>query len=210
MRANYVLLLIVASVCTAPRALAVPCRGQELPVCTWTGGNAGFPPAPRIDFEHLPDGTPSHGGVQITPTFNYTAQGVTFSAPLGNPFIAGFGPGDFGLAVNSGTPLIREWIIADFATPVRGVGVYFPGSTYLSAYDAQGGLIATTHYSNTGGPFFVGITSDVPIARAVMDSLLWDEDIDDFAWVPVPEPTSALLLLIAGAFMLRAGRATRA
>ena len=33
----------------------------------------------EIDFELLPDGSPSVDGTLITPDFNYTDQGVTFS-----------------------------------------------------------------------------------------------------------------------------------
>src|SRR5947209_7955913 len=88
--------------CPSGYVFAVPCGPQNLPVCIWNnGGGGGFPQNYlRIDFEHLPDGTPSHGGVEITPSFNYTAQGVTFSAPYGNPYVAGFGPGDFDLEVD--------------------------------------------------------------------------------------------------------------
>ena len=35
-----------------------------------------------IDFETLPDGSPTMGAEEITPDFNYTAQGVTFSPHL--------------------------------------------------------------------------------------------------------------------------------
>ena len=36
----------------------------------------------EIDFETLPDGTPSVRFTPITLEFNYTDQGVTFSSPL--------------------------------------------------------------------------------------------------------------------------------
>src|ERR1041384_2514729 len=62
----------------APAALGTPCHGSQAPVCTFRNDYPGFVQTlsllgatPRtIDFETLPDGTPSHGGVYITPTFN--------------------------------------------------------------------------------------------------------------------------------------------
>lgn len=42
-----------------------------------------------IDFETRPDGLPWNGNEIINDSFNYDAQGVHFSAPLGNLMIGG-------------------------------------------------------------------------------------------------------------------------
>ena len=48
------------------QATAVDCFGQNLPVCTWAGHSGGFitlgDTVRVIDFETLPDGSPSYGG----------------------------------------------------------------------------------------------------------------------------------------------------
>ena len=43
----------------------------------------------EIDFETLPDGSPSEGGTPITKDFNYTEQGVFFWPPVPEMKIVG-------------------------------------------------------------------------------------------------------------------------
>src|SRR5690348_941689 len=100
-----------AFTCAARPAAAVPCHGQNMPACTFTGGQPAYnsfsstlaamgAPLRQIDFETLPDGSPSHAGpIYITPTFNYTEHGATFSSalpyPSYYPYISGPGPGNY-------------------------------------------------------------------------------------------------------------------
>src|SRR5882672_10516532 len=83
----------VLTLCVITRnADAVPCYGVDKPVCVFYD-DAPFEfiggPLNRLDFETLPDGSPSYTGALITPDFNYTAQGVTFTSPIDFPQIAG-------------------------------------------------------------------------------------------------------------------------
>ena len=50
-----------------------------------------------IDFDTLPDGSPSYSSAPITPEFNYEDQGVVFSAPIDALFITGNSGSGFGL-----------------------------------------------------------------------------------------------------------------
>jgi hypothetical protein len=154
-----------------------------------------------IDFETLPDGSPSHVGVPITPEFNYTSQGVTFSSPTGDPFIGGNPVSGFDL-IADGYPDQRTWITADLSPAASAVGVFFVGFMELGALDAQGEVIAIAEYGGDGiqvPPFFVGILSDKPILRAIADShnlVDFHSLILDFAFTPIPEPTTIVLLTL--------------
>ncbi len=78
-----------------------------------------------IDFDTLPDGSPSYRSVPITPEFNYGDQGVVFSAPIDALFITGNSGSGFGLT-SDGYPDIHTWITATFADPAYGVGFIRP------------------------------------------------------------------------------------
>jgi hypothetical protein len=151
-------------------------------------------PLQFINFETLPNGQPSVSGTQITPSFNYTHLGVTFSAPVGTPTVAGSGPGQFGLQVLAFNPPAHTWLRADFVHPSLGAGIWFPGRTTLSAYDTADNLIANITYGFSGGPWFMGIYSEIPIAYMIVDRGSNIEGINDFIFNPIPEPVSALLL----------------
>ncbi len=156
----------------------------------------------EIDFETLPDGSPSFSGALITPEFNYTDQGVFFSsaAPIlqiaGNP-ISGF---NLRAGTNeSGGP--RNWIIAELVVPATTVGVLFPGSTSLSVFDGQGELMAGGVFGFGGQHQFGGFVSDVPIAFVVVDGGIEVQSIQSFLFTPIPEPAT-LLLLASGSVIL--------
>ena len=98
----------------------------------------------EIDFETLPDGSPSVADTLITPDFNYTDQGVTYSSPY--PVLAITAPimgSGFPLSASTPDTTARNWIIADLVTPAYAVGIVFPGTTTLSAFDADMQLIAS-------------------------------------------------------------------
>ncbi len=159
----------------------------------------------EIDFELLPDGSPSVHETFITPEFNYTDQGVTFSSPFPELFVAG-SPGYFALASQFPDTSGRNWIIADLVTPATAVGIFFPGNTTLSVFDSDDFLIGSASLGGTGGGLFLGIVSDVPIARAIEDRGGSGEEMESFLFAPIPEPTT-LLLLGAGAVGVFARRA---
>jgi hypothetical protein len=156
-----------------------------------------------IDFNTLPDGSPSHVGVLITPEFNYTSQEVTFSAPVGDLYIAGNPISGFELIADAYYEQEPTWITADLAPNGLAVGVFFVGGLELSAYDQYEQLIATAHFGDAGGPWFVGIVSDEPIARAIADKDNVYSLILDFSFTPVPEPATVLLLLIGSVALAR-------
>lgn len=146
-----------------------------------------------IDFETLPNGHPAQGGEFLTPEFNYTSLGVAFSAAIGQPQITA--PAGFrGLQAFTSIPFAHNWLIGDFPYPTPGVGIYFPGHTTLTAFDASGSIIASQAYGASGGPWFIGIVSEIPIARVTIDRNSNAEVINDFIFSPVPEPASVLLL----------------
>lgn len=156
-------------------------------------------PVQEIDFETLPDGSPSVADTEITPDFNYTDQGVMFSSPF--PILAITAPiegSGFPLTASNLDTGARNWIIADFVTPAFAVGIVFPGQTTLSALDADEQLIASVSGGGSGAGWFLGIVSDVPIETAIGDRGSSFEIWESFLFTPVPEPTT-LVLLCAGA-----------
>jgi len=161
-----------------------------------------------IDFDTLPNGEPSMPGVEITDEFNYDAQGVHFSAPIGIPEIGGNQISGFDLGVQAG-PLDMTWLIADLVEPGLAVGVTFGGHTTLSIYDLSDQLIAEHEFVGGGGPFFIGFVSDIPIGYATADRNSNVEAIGDFVFAPVPEP-GTLALLASGVLLVMRRRPRRA
>jgi len=157
-----------------------------------------------INFETLPDGSPSMVGVEITEDLNYDDQGVHFSAPFPYPFIAGNGP--YGLDVFENDQ--DTWIIANLVTPAYAVGGFYPGSTTLCAYDGDQALVGCVEYIESGGGNFVGIVSDTPIHSATFSSGGNSETIESFVFSPVPEP-GTICLIGAGLAMLLHGKPRR-
>src|SRR5262245_58047669 len=131
------LMLGIAAICSAAPAMA---RAQ---VETFRNDYTGFVnavgPLSSIDFETLPDGTPSagHAGTLITSTFNYDAYGAHFSSPIDTPYIAGNSTTGFDLRtlVNN---FQRTWLDINLSTPLPAAGIFFPGGTTLYAYDSAG------------------------------------------------------------------------
>ena len=128
-------------------------------------------PLNDIDFETLPDGTPSIAGTLITPQFNYGGQGVEFTAgtvadvpPMiiaGNP-TTGFdlrAQGDSGADVG---------IRIDFPSSVSAAGIFFPGNTTLTIFSEFGLEIDTVSFSGSGSDFFLGFASATPIEFAIV------------------------------------------
>lgn len=157
----------------------------------------------EIDFETLPDGSPSFSGALITAEFNYADQGAFFSpaAPIlqiaGNP-ISGFNL----RAGRDGSGGPRNWIIAELVEPALAVGILFPGFTRLSVFGADNQeLIATGDFGGGGLGLFAGFVSEIPIGYAIMDTGIEVESIHSFLFVPIPEPAT-LVLVALGALML--------
>ncbi len=177
------------------------------PVTTFTDLEAFLAAAgdvQEIDFETLPDGSPSFTDALITLDFNYTDQGVTFSSPfpvlrIGNPHL-----GLFDLEVYHQDSSAHNWIIADFVTPAFAVGIVYPGDTTLSAFDADEQLIASVSGAHSGAGWFLGVVSDAPIASMTQDRDSSGEIMQSFLFTPVPEPGTLLLFAVGlGALMRR-------
>jgi hypothetical protein len=148
-----------------------------------------------IDFETLPDGSAAMGGEEITPEFNYTDQGVTFSSPRPTMYILG---NPFDLAVDSYPSFERNWLVAELVIPAWAVGIFFPSSTTLSAFDENNGLVASASYQGGGSGRFLGIVSDIPIASAVGDKGSSFQVFESFHFTPIPEPGTLAFLGLAG------------
>jgi len=151
-----------------------------------------------IDFETLPDGSPSYAGAVITPDFNYTHLGATFY-PHYDPglYIFGNEVTGFELVAESYPLPERNWIIADLVAPGSAVGTFYGFHAILSAYDPAGQLLGTVAHT-WPGMHFIGIVSDVPIAYATVDRESTFALSGAFLFADVPEPSTVILLLIAG------------
>jgi hypothetical protein len=157
-----------------------------------------------IDFNTLPDGSPTQGGELLSPTFNYTDWGATFSAPAGVARISEGPVSGFWLVADNYPESGPMWITADLTTPAYSVGVYFGYFMELRAYDALANLIATASLSETGWPNFLGIVSDEPIYRVIADRHDWYYSaIETFAFTPVPEPATIFLLTLGAVALVR-------
>ena len=155
----------------------------------------------EIDFETLPDGSPSFFQAEITPEFNYTDQGVEFFSHEPDLFISGNDISGFNLRAGPvGSEGPRNWIIAEMVEPATAVGILFPGITILLIDDVDGRRIGGWVFGGSDDAFF-GVISDQPIVTAIIDRGSESATIDSFYFTPVPEPTS-LLLLGAGALVL--------
>jgi hypothetical protein len=150
--------------------------------------------ASTIDFETMPNGQPSQPGVLLTQIFNYDAQGVHFSVPLGNLHFAGNPITGFGIVAQAGT-FEETWIKADPTEAARAIGVFLGGHTTLCAYDIEGTLLGCVDSVSGPLPVFVGVLSlSEPLGFATFGDGTNSQRIDSFVFAPVPEPTSLLLL----------------
>lgn len=199
--------ILIAVIAITGHAQGSPCDLTQVPYCTWVGTTDGFfsvgDSVSVINFQTLPNGSPSFGGAAITPAFNYVLQGALFSPALPSLFISGNNQLGYVLTAHNSNLLAHNSIIAQLTNPARGVGVYLRDDTALLAYDAQGNLITSVSHnvSNTVG--FVGIKSNVPIARVVIDNGHNSVDLDNFTMIHVPEPASAALVLLAAPILFR-------
>ena len=153
----------------------------------------------EIDFETLPNGIPSYPA-EITPEFNYTLQGVTFSAhvPIGQPtlYLSGNPQMGFALTATSYPQFDRNWLIADLAVPATAIGVLFPGSTTLTGFDGEGRAVASISGGGGGAHPFVGIVSATPIVSTTVDGGAYSASIEAFFFTPVPEPGTLTLVAL--------------
>ena len=155
-----------------------------------------------IDFETLPDGTPSWVPAQITPEFNYTHLGATF-LPHRDPgmYINGNAEGGFQLVADSYPDFDRNWIIAELVTPASAVGTRFLFDGILSAYASDGTLLGTVQHT-WPGEHFLGIVSTSPIAYATIDQGVHRARSNEFLFADVPEPSTGVFFLTIGTVVL--------
>ena len=163
-----------------------------------------------IDFETLPDGSPSWAPAPITPEFNYTHLGVTF-LPHHDPglYIYGNSVTGFHLTADCYPYADYTWIVAEFVESASAVGTYFVSDTTLSVFDASGNLIQAIEYW-WPGTHFVGIVSDTPVAFATIDRGGYRATSEAFLFADTPEPSSGVLLLVIGVIGLKRYRGREA
>lgn len=161
-----------------------------------------------IDFETLPDGNRAFSGALITPEFNYTDLGVTFSTQAPRLNISGNPISGFNLCAcpeQSNDPN-RNWIIADFVDSVSAVGFFYGGRSTLTIFNEFEIDFANVGFAGSGSGFFVGLVSEDPIAFATADAGRNSEIINSFAFAPIPEPATLVLFGIGAAAVIRHGR----
>ena len=159
-----------------------------------------------IDFETLPDGSPSYAGAVITPEFNYTHLGATF-LPHRDPgmYIYGNSSGHQ-LYADSYPSFDRNWIIAELVEPASAVGTWFASDCILSVFDSNGEFLLEVAHGG-GGMRFIGIVSDIPIAYATMDQAFYAAWSYEFLFASVPDASSgAGMLLLSTIALLRRRR----
>lgn len=192
----------------APACFGNACDLSQVPYCSWAGNSSGFiipgDSISLIDFETLPNGSPSFGGANITPAFNYVLQGALFASPFPSLKVVGNAQIGYSLEAFTTSPIAHNWITAQLTHPEHGIGIRTIGHTMLSAYDSEGTLITSVFYSS-GISYFLGIRSNTPITRVVIDDFTNSIAIDDFTMIhiPVPEPGSIVLLLLAVPIVFR-------
>jgi hypothetical protein len=160
-----------------------------------------------IDFETLPDGSPSVAGTAIAGHFNYTDWGVTFSAPkimgIAGNSSSGFGLLSFVLPTDPDSTHIR----ADLVIPASSIGFFFPGSATVEVFGTTGDLLATAGFNSSGSGLFLGAVSEIPIGYVIMDENPSTSTIESFHFASTPEPGTVGLLGLGGlAFLRRRGR----
>lgn len=159
-----------------------------------------------IDFETLPDGSPSYFGAEITPDFNYTSLGVEFFSHAPRLLLAGHVDTGFRLRAgpypDSEGP--RNWLTADLLEPATAIGILFGGGTTLTIANADGtAQLATRTWGGGGMGMFLGFVSDIPIGSGVIDRGYDHASADSFFFTPVPEPSALALVCFAGIGLLR-------
>lgn len=156
-----------------------------------------------IDFETLPDGSPSVVFAEITPEFNYTDQGVDFFSHEPMLSIGGNNMSGFNLIAaqrESGGP--RNWIIAELLEPATAIGVLFPGSTTIEILNVSGSFLGDWVWGGSG-QFFFGVISDDPIGTVIIDRGIEVEVIESFYFSPIPEPATIILLTVGAVVVVR-------
>lgn len=157
-----------------------------------------------IDFDTLPDGSPSIAGTLITPDFNYMSQGVTFSGPVNFPFIVGHPTQGFGLVVDSSPSIEPNWIIGDLVGTTHAIATSYPSFGILSIFD-EGGALIDSRANGAFGTAYLGVISDIPIARFTMDRHSSGSALNDYYHGTIPEP-GVLTLIVTGSLCLLRGR----
>ena len=123
-------------------------------------------------------------------------------------FIYGNIEGGFQLYADSYPDYDRNWIVAELVNPASAVGTRYIFNSTLSAYAADGTLLATVEHIRPG-EHFLGIVSDTPIARVTIDQGFYSAWSDAFIFADFPEPSTGILLLMSGAAVLARPRLRR-
>ncbi len=189
---------------TAILAAALPTKGGPI----WFYDDyEGFVAAARvvqtIDFDTLPDGTSSFPRAEITPDFNYTDEGVTFSTPVPHLFLEGNDVSGYALGADAYPLSVRNWIVGELTVPAFAVGTFYPAYTMVSIYDSAGTLLGSEDYGGQG-VLFLGVVSEVPIASVTLDRGTTFAVCNDFVFAPIPEPGTILLVGFGAMALLRA------
>lgn len=215
-------ILLVAAIVAQSAATTVffdPNQGVAIQQAQEAAFLAATPALTVIDFDdQAPDA--------ILTGNEYAGQGITFSQPGGYQLQALADNNNFDppSPTNSlfpeGGSGIDERLQADLVTPQLAVGLWIVDNELDSPtmtedivfYDANDQVIYSTELPHVGlsqgpeGNFFIGLISDVPVAKIIMNESPDEQYLENVGWdnvyFGVPEP-SALLLLSLGVGLLR-------
>lgn len=161
-----------------------------------------------IDFETLPNGSPSIVGTPITASFNYDGQGAHFTGMDTVPIISGNPVAGYGLRAGVENSWERTWVIADLMAATNAVGVFVPVGTRLCAFAADGLQLGCVAYFAPLEIPFIGLVAEQRIAQVVINRGGPSQTLLSFHYSRVPEPTCVALLCVFVATRRR--RAARA
>lgn len=139
-----------------------------------------------VDFTGFPSG--------MIITDQYADLGVTFTDGDDRIFLNSSFEND-GAGLNGVFDIVTE-----FSAPTYAIAVDFPGFIQFELFSGPLLIYSSPPVGGGGTGWFVGLISDQPFDRAVLDGVGAPAQIDDLHFGPVPAPASLALFGLAACF----------